>query len=177
MNAPYLLVLIPGTAWVTGNLMLGIIAAKTLFAQAPAPMAAVGPDQISRAMAGDLFGSMLLQWYGLPLTLLCLTTCIGLGWLAGLAKRAGKRLTAGALIAAFVALALLHRQTVHVIQEVGNQAQQLAKTPPEAAEVPRLAFQRAHLQSEQLVKLETLVVLVLTIGTAVALVRRRPPKT
>lgn len=170
---PLLLILIPGTIWVTGNLLLGAVVARTVFSHAPAPMAAVGPDQISRAMAGQLFGDALQMWYGVPLSIACVAVCIGLGWLGGRAKAAGKPLTTAALIMAFVALTLLHTQTVAVVKAVGSQAQELRTLTGPELEERRLAFQQAHHASENLVKLETLVVLVLVVGATIAAGRRR----
>lgn len=166
------LILVPATAWVTGNLLLGLGVARALFAHAPAPMAPVGPDQISRALAGELFGDVLLGWYGLPLTICCYAVCAGGGIIAGLANKAGRHLTAGALMAAFVVVGLLHVQTAITVVEVGHQAADLRQAAdPDSL---RPAFQTLHVQSEHLVKLETVVVLVIAIAALVGLLRQRP---
>ncbi len=171
---PYLLVLIPGTIWVTGNALLGAVVARALFAHAPAPMAPTGPDQITRTMAGQLFGDCLEVWYGIPLTVCCLLVCIGLGWLAGRAQAARRPLTSGALILAFVVLGFLHLQAKGTVTTVGQQAEALRRATPAEAEALRPAFQASHHASESLVKLETAVVFLLVAGIAIAALRRRP---
>ena len=167
---PYLLILVPTTAWATGNLLFGLVWARGVFAHAPRQMEAIGPGQISRDLAGQIFGDALTVWYCAPLAILALLTCIGLGWWAGRVLKAGRRMTSAALSAGFLMLGVLHTQTTAAVQEVGLLAAQLRTGTGSNPDAQRLVFQSRHAQSERLVKLETVVVLLLAIAAAAALV-------
>ncbi|MBA3686713.1 MAG: hypothetical protein H0W72_15935 [Planctomycetes bacterium] len=169
MKGVFLTGLLASVAWLTGNAMLVLVAAR-LFVVAPSA-------QVLPAQAGAMFADVLIHW----LIVSCfLVTVITLAWLVILARRSASRRLGWDGIFGFLLVSLLivshalawttTRETERAVEARANARADPATTAAEL-DVLDQRFQQAHNRNSAWFLIQTLALAALVVVQATTLVR------
>ena len=163
------LCLFASTVWFAGNIVLGAIVAPAIFHHAPAYS-----NDLTRDLAGALFGDTLMRWlkvvdYGLQVLLGGVLLV-----LSGVALGLRRRLTMGLCLVALTALLGLHAWSGSTTTEAKASAPPIETGKPYSDE-QRAAFIVLHEQSKRLMIAESLLLLAVAIASGIALCRKIDP--
>ena len=176
MKSLVVFALITATIWLAGDLLLGALAAPTLFSHAPGGLGTSA--ELSRALAGMLFGDLLAHWakvveYSLwPLLLMLLGGC------AGAALRAHRTLVGVACVLALVGLSAAHLASHATLEEVVKHRPAVPAydsreaAPPAQSEEEQQTFNTLHKRSVTLFCIESALLAAVVVGLTITLLRR-----
>ena len=161
------LCLFTATVWFAGNIVLGAVAAPAIFSH-------VYTGDVSKELAGAIFGGTLARWTNVVDVGLQVLLGGVLLILAGVTLGLRRRLLMGLCLAALVTIGGLHAWSRTTLIETRNGA------PPTTAGKPysdeqRAAFNVLHLRSERLMIAESLLLLAVAIASGIALCRKIDP--
>jgi hypothetical protein len=155
------------TVWFAGNIVLGAVGAPAIFSHAYS-------GEITKDLAGAIFGDTLMRWTHVVDVGLQVLLGGVLLVLAGVALGVRRHLVMVLCLVALVAVGGLHAWSRATINETR------ASAPPTEAgkaysDEQRAAFNVLHLRSERLMIAESLLLLAVAIASGVALCRRSDP--
>lgn len=159
--------LLAASVWLVGNLVLGVLVAPALLTS----------ETITRAQGGLLFGALLRDWIAVVDISVWLALVILLALSAGYLlklKRWGLMLATILVLSGLSGVHVWSRVTIH---EVGQQPKPSAFADPNLQLLPdpqHAAFASLHRRSETLFAIETLLLALVVLATAVAVSVHRP---
>ncbi len=173
MKALTVIILVLATIWCAGNVILGAVAAKGIFLHAASTLTPQ-PDQITRELAGAIFGNILVRWSSAVdvafLPLLGVLILLQAGALLNLRR-------VGMMVVCLVALGAItgvHLWSRAILSEAVAIAPPVDHRAPYSAE-QRETFNTVHKRSTTVFSAEAGLLLLLVIGCGIALGRPSDP--